>query len=104
MVTMLKDYELFIRDLEGWDSGEPTEGKGWAIEIDPLPPIPGVESPSGLFTFWLTEDEIEELELEEKVAGWDSEWDRDFRVSLFDFLAQDNIPQRVRDRLENLPD
>lgn len=99
----MKDYNLFIRDLEGWDSGEPTEGKGWAIEIDYLDPIPGVWSPSGLFTFWLTEDEIEELELEERVQGWDTAWDRDFTISLFDFLAQDNVPQRVRDTLEALP-
>ena len=100
----MKNYELFIRDLEGWDSGEPVEGKGWAIEIDPLPPIPGVWSPSGIFTFWLTEDEIEELELEKKVHYWYTEWDRDFTIKLFDFLAQDNVPQRVRDILENLSD
>jgi hypothetical protein len=99
----MKNYELFIRDLEGWDSGEPIEGEGWAIEIDPLPPIPGENSPSGLFTLWLTEDEIENLGLEEKVEGWNTVWDRDFTIDLFDFLAQDNVPQRVRDILERLP-
>jgi len=98
----MKNYNLFIRDLEGWDSGEPTEGKGWAIEIDPLPPMPGVYSPSELCTFWLTEDEIEELGLEEQVEGWETVWHRDFHIDLFDFLAQDNVPQRVRDILENL--
>jgi hypothetical protein len=102
MVTMMKNYELFIRDLEGWVDDNPTEGKGWAIEIDPLPPIPGEWSPSNLFTLWLTEEEIETLELEEKVSDWDTVWDRDFTIKLFDFLAQDNVPQRVRDILENL--
>ena len=98
----MKNYELFFRDLQGWDSENPIEGEGWAIEIDPLPPLKGVDSPSGLFTFWLTKEEIKQLELEEKVAGWNTVWDRDFRVSLFDFLAQDNVPVRVRYMLENL--
>jgi hypothetical protein len=102
MVTMMKNYELFIRDGEGWDTGKPVEGKGWAIEIDPLPPIPGERSPSNLFTLWLTEEEIETLGLEEIVKGWNNVWDRDFTIQLFDFLAQENVPQRVRDILENL--
>lgn len=104
MGVMMKDYELFIRDLEGWVDANPIEGKGWAIEIDPLDPIPGEYSPSNLFTLWLTEEEIDMLRLEEIVKDWNTVWDRDFRINLFDFLAQDNVPQRVRDILENLSD
>jgi hypothetical protein len=117
-----QDYELYIRDIGLWDSA----GEGetlWVIQIDGLPTWfvesqPRYHYDPDLFAIYLTEEEVEQLGLEEKVRGgyeYYSELygktderaleEREVRVSnRLEFFEKYNVPQRVRNILERLPE
>jgi len=122
MGDMTTDYQLYIRDIGLWDSA----GEGetlWVIQIDGLPrwfveSQPRYHYDPDLFAIYLTEDEVEQLGLEEKVReGYEyySELygktderaleERETWVeNSLEFFEKYNVPERVRDVLMSLPD
>lgn len=102
METMnYKNYHLSIWDKIGWETGGETVG--WVIEIyEPDRYIQGgalLEESEIL----LTQKEAEQLGLVERFEYAD-DWDRETAEFLFDFIEGYDVPKRVYDLLEKLPD
>lgn len=102
METMnYKNYHLNIWDKIGWETDGETVG--WVIEIsEPHKYIHGgalLEESEIL----LTQEEAEQLGLVERFEYTDK-WDRGTTSFLFDFIEEYDVPKRVYDLLEELPD
>ena len=99
-MTTYKNYDLRIWDKGGFQEDETQ----WVIEVSE----PGARYGEGEelgeeYDIVLSEQEVEELKLEEEMAGSDI-WDRDFFIRLSDFIDDYDVPKRVYDLLESLPD
>ena len=92
MDTMYKDYRLHIWDREGFQNKT-----GWIIQVlDDN----GADS---IFDIELSDDEANQLGLYADFEGYDM-WNRDLIVSLSQFIDDYDVPTRVYDLLESLPD
>ena len=96
-----KNYDLSIWDRIGWETaGETT---GWYIEVyEPDKYILGGEHLEE-FDILLTPEEAEQLGLEEAYGESPLE-DRQAYYDLKEFIEKLNVPERVYDLLEKLPD
>lgn len=96
-----KDYRLWI-----WDRGPDEFGgqgfqdkTGWVVEvIDPED-----DTKDNVLEFELSDKESNQLGLYKEFEGVDM-WNRDLSISLSEFLDEYDVPTRVYDLLESLPD
>jgi hypothetical protein len=89
---MYKDYKLHIWDREGFQ-GE----TGWIIQVL------GDNGADSILDIVLSDDEANEIGLYEKFDGYDM-WSRDLLIRLSLFIDKYDVPRRVYDLLESLPD
>lgn len=95
------NYDLNIWDKIGWETNG--ESIGWYLEVyNPDKYILGGEHLEQ-FDILLTLDEVGQLKLEEDLEGYPLE-ERQAYYTLKEFIENLDIPKRVYDLLEKLPD